>query len=117
MILSVCVASATFCARLERRALQESTPPGMPEGHNTRQPEPEYPSRRLRATVSSPIAATRMENYLKSKGMGQTDFAATVGTTDRTLRSFRKTGRVRRDILDSIAKHMGTTKEALLRLE
>lgn len=70
---------------------------------------------RLRATVNSPIAAKRMEAYLKSKGIGQTDFATTVGTTDRTLRSFRKTGKVRRDILESIAKHMGTTREALLK--
>jgi hypothetical protein len=114
MILSVCVASATFCARLERSALQEAEPSGITAGHNTRQPEPEQPSQRLRATISSPIAAARMENYLKSKGIGQTDFAATVGTTDRTLRSFRRTGRIRRDILDSIAIHMGMTKEALL---
>jgi hypothetical protein len=56
-----------------------------------------------------------METYLKSKNIGQTDFAATVGTTDRTLRSFRKTGKVRRDIFKSIAIHMGTTMEALLK--
>jgi hypothetical protein len=55
-----------------------------------------------------------MENHLESRAIGLTDFAATVGTTDRTLRSFRKTGKVRRDILESIARHMGTTKEALL---
>lgn len=70
---------------------------------------------RLKATVNSPIAARRMETYLKSNGIGQTDFAATVGTTDRTLRSFRRTGKVRRDIFESIATHMGTTKEALIR--
>jgi hypothetical protein len=56
-----------------------------------------------------------METYLKSKSIGQTDFAATVGTIDRTLRSFRKSGKVRRDIFKSIAKHMGTTMEALLK--
>jgi hypothetical protein len=74
-------------------------------------------SGRLRATVNSPIAARKMETYLNAKGIGQTDFAATVGTTDRTLRSFRKTGKVRRDILESVAIHMGMTKEALLRPE
>ena len=70
---------------------------------------------RLRATVYSLVAAMRMETYLESKSIGQTDFAATVGTTDRTLRSFRKTGKVRRDIFKSIAIHMGTTMEALLK--
>lgn len=70
---------------------------------------------RLRATIYSPVAARRMETYLVSKSISQTDFAATVGTTDRTLRSFRKTGKVRRDIFKSIATHMGTTKEALLK--
>lgn len=74
----------------------------------------EQPSKRLKATVVSRTAARKMEKYLDCKGIGQTDFATTVGTTDRTLRSFRKTGKVRRDILESIAKHMGTTKEALL---
>jgi hypothetical protein len=73
--------------------------------------------KRLRATVNSSIAARRMETYLNAKGIGQTDFASTVGTTDRTLRSFRRTGKIRRDILESIAIHMGTTKEALLRPE
>jgi hypothetical protein len=73
--------------------------------------------KRLRATVNSPIAARKMEIYLNAKCIGQTDFASTVGTTDRTLRSFRKTGKVRRDIFESIANAMGTTKEALLRPE
>jgi plasmid maintenance system antidote protein VapI len=58
-----------------------------------------------------------METYLNAKGIGQTDFASTIGTTDRTLRSFRRTGKVRRDMFESIAKAMGTTKEALLRPE
>jgi hypothetical protein len=75
----------------------------------------EQRGKRLRATVSSLIAARKMEKYLESKAIGQTEFAITVGTTDRTLRSFRKTGKVRRDILESIAKQMRTTKEALLK--
>jgi hypothetical protein len=75
----------------------------------------EQRSKRLRATVNSPIAARKMEKHLESRCIGLTDFAVTVGTTDRTLRSFRKTGKVRRDIFESIAKQMGTTKEALLK--
>jgi hypothetical protein len=77
-------------------------------------PEPAEPTR-MRGTVTSPSAARKMEAYLQAKGIGLTDFATSAGTTDRTLRSFRKTGKVRRDIFDSIAKQMGTTKEELLK--
>jgi hypothetical protein len=198
MILSVCVASATFCSRLEKKALETLTsfperdaerrnargPAGFDQSENLRkaiskknarieqlerilsQPEANLASlsarnlieekqhlamaveelrqelslsearmtkvvetavpapsqrltlhKRLAGTVSSVAAARRMESYLESKGIGQTEFAVQVGTTDRTLRTFRKTGRVRRDIFEAIAKAMGTTKEALLNLE
>jgi hypothetical protein len=72
--------------------------------------------KRLRSTVLSPVAARRMEHYMESHG-GQTDFANKVGTTDRTLRSFRKNGRIRRDIFEAIAGAMGTTPEELLKSE
>jgi len=58
-----------------------------------------------------------MVEHLKSKAIGQTDFASSIGTTDRTLRAFRKTGRVRRDIFKAIAKGMNITKEELLKPE
>lgn len=73
-------------------------------------------TKRLRATVTSPVAARRMEAYMESHG-GQTKFAIKVGTTDRTLRSFRRNGRVRPDIFDAIAGAMGTTPEELLKPE
>jgi hypothetical protein len=122
-ITNVYEASASFCFWLEKQALEaEHRRGGVDLKSQNKQLTPpgawsEPADRRLRSTVHSPIAARRMETYLKSKAIGQTDFAATVGTTDRTLRSFRKTGKVRRDIFDSIATHMGTTKEALLRPE
>jgi hypothetical protein len=72
---------------------------------------------RLTATINCPSAASRMEAYLESKAISQTDFASSVNTTDRTLRAFRKTGRVRRDIFDAIAKAMNITKEELLKPE
>jgi hypothetical protein len=75
------------------------------------------PAIRLRATINSLSAARRMETYLESKGIGQTEFAVQVGTTDRTLRTFRRTGKVRRDIFRAIAKAMGTTTEALFKRE
>jgi hypothetical protein len=108
IILRFCEGSAIFCSRLERKALKATA--SSPEEEPRR-------DRRLKATISSHSAARRMEAYLESKGIGQTAFAVRVGTTDRTLRAFRKTGTVRRDIFESIATAMGVTKEALLKLE
>jgi hypothetical protein len=69
---------------------------------------------RLSATVMSPTAARKMEAFL-AKGIGQTELAIQAGTTDRTLRNFRRTGKIRRDLLDGIAKAMGTTRNELLK--
>jgi hypothetical protein len=48
---------------------------------------------------------------------GQTAFASKVGCSEKTLRNFRRTGKVRRSILVEIAQAMGTTPEELVRLE
>ena len=77
--------------------------------------EPAPTHHRLSATVSSPLAARRMEDYLREEGIGQTEFAIQAQTTDRTLRNFRRTGRIRRDILAGIARAMGITKEKLIK--
>jgi hypothetical protein len=50
---------------------------------------------RLSATINCPAAARKMETYLETHGIGLTSFAIQAQTTDRTLRSFRKTGKVR----------------------
>jgi hypothetical protein len=87
-------------------------------GESKKVEEAEAPkSRRLSLSVKSPIAARRMEAYLETHGIGQTEFACKVGTTDRTLREFRKTGKIRRNIFDQIVAEMGTTREALLKEE
>jgi hypothetical protein len=77
--------------------------------------EKETRHKRLSATIHCPKAARQMEDYIAKNGLDQTKFAIKAGTTDRTLRSFRQTGRVRRDIFENIAKAMGTTKEALIK--
>jgi hypothetical protein len=79
------------------------------------EPSPERgSSKRLPATVTSAVAARRMDQYLRMKSIGQTEFAKMAQTTDRTLRSFRKSGKVRRDIFDNIAKAMGITRDDVL---
>lgn len=70
---------------------------------------------RLRSIIDCPSAARKLELFLSSNGIGLTDFASTAQTTDRTLRNFRRTGKIRRDIFGNIAKAMGTTKEELLK--
>jgi hypothetical protein len=72
-------------------------------------------ARRLPSTVTSLVAAKRLEEFLERTHLGRTEFAIRVGTTDRTLLSFRKTGRVRRGTFDAIAREMGTTPESLLK--
>jgi len=100
--------AAATAANSGRRAQRHAAEP------NT---QPMGGSKRLEASITSPIAVRRMEDYLKSKGMGLTEFAGKSCTTDRTLRKFRQTGKVRRGIFDAIAKAMGTTREALLKPE
>ena len=72
---------------------------------------------RLPRTISSMPAARRLEKYLEATGIGITEFAGLAETTDRTLRNFRRTGKVQRGIFDSIAKAMGVTREDLLKPE
>jgi hypothetical protein len=73
------------------------------------------PRKRVKATIHSPKAARKMEAYLQSHGLGYTEFATAVGTTDRTLRNFRRTGTIKRAIFVEIAKAMQTTREELLK--
>ena len=72
-------------------------------------------SARLSAMIDCPAAARKMEAYIKLNGVGMTEFASKVGANERTLRSFRASGKVRRDIFGNIATAMGITKAELLR--
>ena len=69
---------------------------------------------RLSSMIECPSAARKLEKFLHEKGISPAEFAGRAQTTDRTLRNFRKTGRVRRDIFGKIAKAMGTKTEKLL---
>ena len=56
-----------------------------------------------------------MEAYIESSDLDFKKFAKRAGTTDRTLRKFRKTGLVKRSVFDDIAKAMGLTRNELLK--
>lgn len=53
--------------------------------------------KRFSGTITSPSAARKLEAFIESKGIGFTEFATRANTTDRTIREFRKTGKVQLD--------------------
>ncbi|MEP7353701.1 MAG: hypothetical protein ABI824_10760 [Acidobacteriota bacterium] len=69
---------------------------------------------RIPLTIHSPLAAKRMEEFIESSPMKQEAFAEKAGTTARTLLSFRTSGKIRKSILEGIARAMGTTVEDLV---
>lgn len=91
-------------------------PASPPPAAKPQQPQPvkvETP-RRMPATVHSPSAAAKMDAFMNSKGLNQTEFSIRANTTDKTIRKFRQTGKIKHSILADIANAMGTTKEDLL---
>jgi len=78
-------------------------------------PSAAAPQRKFSATIKSLSAAKKVEEYLHGKQIGLTEFANRINVTDRTLRSFRKSGRIRRDSFAAIAKEMGTTPDELMK--
>lgn len=79
------------------------------------QARPDGKQVRLSSTITCPSAARKLEQFLTAKVISVPKFAEKAQTTDRTIRSFRKTGKVRRSIFENIANAMGITKEELLR--
>jgi hypothetical protein len=72
------------------------------------------PAKRQPRTIGNPAAARQMEAHLEVHAISVTEFAGRVGTTDRTLRKFRQTGKINRETFDSIATKMGLTRDELL---
>lgn len=70
---------------------------------------------RMSATIHSPSAAKKMEAFMNAHGLTQTEFAIQANTTDKTIRKFRQTGKVKPSILDGIASAMGISKHEILK--
>jgi hypothetical protein len=104
----------------EHAASGEQTLPVMSLGGQPRKPPSVFtpintPNRkRWSAMIDSPSAVRKVEAFVRKKGLGWTEFASRVQTTDRTLRNFRKTNQLSRSILTTIAEEMGTTLEDLM---
>jgi hypothetical protein len=76
--------------------------------------EPDSPRPKRIRSVVSPLAARRVITYVESNG-GYEMLARKAKITVKTVRSFEKTGKIRRSILDDIAAVMGTTSEDLIK--
>jgi hypothetical protein len=137
-IQCVCEVSADYCLVLENRAIEAERRARIEE---ERQPSPknstpleqwvpdstEKPlevtkegknqaTKRIPGTIESRIAGRRVARFIsQTSGMTQTQFAIKSNTTDRTIRSFLKTGKVRKDIFRDIAKAMDILPEDLLK--
>jgi len=89
-----------------------------PDTHGEQAPTPDnatMPSKRQPGTITSLIAAQRTANYMQAKGLTQAAFGKLAGRiSDRTVRSFLKTGTIRKGLLDGVAKAMKTDVDALL---
>jgi hypothetical protein len=90
----------------------QEPPAGPPSKQEISQHQPE--AKKTKGTLYSPAAVAKLEAYVKKRGMSYTEFATEARTSDKTLRGFRKTSRVRRYVFDGIAKAMGLTREQLL---
>ncbi|MGC8793979.1 MAG: hypothetical protein ACP5U2_11375 [Bryobacteraceae bacterium] len=82
-------------------------------------PQPRAPRGRVRVprSAGSPEAVRAVMTYMEDRGWGITQFATQAGTTDRTLRNFLKSGKMRRSTFEAMAERMGLSTEQLLRGE
>lgn len=74
-------------------------------------PVPPAPRQRIGRSLHSEKAAQRMEAYIQTKGITQTQFSVAVDADPKTLYRFRKTGKVEKSVAIRIANAMGITLE------
>lgn len=90
--------------------------PEPDDGPSVVEPVKSSKRERLSSVVESVTAVIQMEKYLKNKSLGLTELATRIGTTDRTLRKFRSSGKLGRDLFRRLAEEMGITPEELMKL-
>jgi len=71
--------------------------------------------KRVPRSISSMLAAEKMDQYRETIGLDQTQFAGKLQVDPKTLYKFRRTGKVDKRIAATIAKEMGISVEELLR--
>lgn len=76
---------------------------------------PRNTPKRLPRSIGTPEAVNAAVEYMQSKGLTETQFGNQFQSTDRTVRSFRRTGKLRRSAFKAMAESMDLTIEELLR--
>jgi hypothetical protein len=96
--------------RSEQIAIRQGAPPAAQHTTSLR------PKRiRQTGTTTSMVAASRAHDYMQKRAWTQVQFGNKAGgISDKTLRSFFKTGTIRKGLLSDIAKAMKTDIETLL---
>jgi hypothetical protein len=77
-------------------------------------PTPVKSKRRIPRSMHSESAAKKLEDYLNSKCISQTQFAIQINVDQKTLYRFRTTGKVGKPVAQAIAQGMGITLEELI---
>jgi hypothetical protein len=75
------------------------------------------PRQRMSRSLGTPEAVQAVTQYLERTQMTDTEFGNQFQTTDKTVRTFRRSGKVRRSTFVAMAKSMGLTSDQLLRGE
>jgi hypothetical protein len=68
-------------------------------------------------SVGSPQAVKACERYMDTKGLTQAKFGESFGTTDRTVRKFLASGKMKKALFRTMAESMGLSPEQLRRGE
>ena len=75
------------------------------------------PRQRMSRSLGTPEAVQAVTQYLQYTQMTDTQFGNQFQTTDKTVRNFRRSGKVRRSTFEAMANSMGLTSDQLLRGE
>ena len=70
--------------------------------------------RKVQRSIGSAAAVQAVHDYMAARGLTETQFGNQFQTTDRTLRNFLKTGKMRRANFEAMAASIGATVEQLL---
>ncbi len=70
--------------------------------------------RKVQRSIGSNAAVQAVHDYMAARGLTETQFGNQFQTTDRTLRNFLKTGKMRRANFEAMAASIGVSVEQLL---
>lgn len=91
--------------------------PDLQEPSSPRADTPVATKRSVARSVGTQAAVNAVHDYITAKALTLTQFGNQFQTTDRTVRRFLQSGRMRRANFEAMAESMGVTADQLLRGE